>query len=132
MVHVTCLAHAFHRISEEIRANYPDVDRLISNVKKIFLKSPYRIEAFKMRSPTLPLPLKPVITRWGTWLNACIYYSDNFDTVKSIVKDFKPEDAASLKIAQGMFSQENIEGSLVYRDPEHSPPAISPRQFAPG
>src|SRR5215813_10399136 len=79
MVHVTCLAHAFHRISEEIRTNYPDVDRLVSNVKTFFVKSPYRIDAFKIRSPTLPLPPKPVITRWGIWLNACIYYSDNFD-----------------------------------------------------
>ena len=114
MVHVTCLAHTFHMISEEIRANYPDVDRLVSIVKKLFVKSPYHIEAFKMRSPTLLLTPKPVITRWRTWLNACIYYSDNFDTVKSIVKDFKPEDAASIKIAQGMFSQENIEGSLAF------------------
>jgi hypothetical protein len=39
MVHLTCPAHGLHREAEEIRGNYPDVDSLISNVKKIFLKS---------------------------------------------------------------------------------------------
>jgi hypothetical protein len=35
MVHLTCLAHGFHRVAEEIRGSYPDVDILISNAKKI-------------------------------------------------------------------------------------------------
>ena len=33
MVHITCLAHGLHRVTETIRAFYPEVDRLISNVK---------------------------------------------------------------------------------------------------
>jgi hypothetical protein len=39
MVHLTCLAHGLHRVAKEIRGTYPEVDRMISNVKKIFLKS---------------------------------------------------------------------------------------------
>lgn len=35
--HVTCLLHQLHRVYEEIRINFPEVDQLISNVKKIFL-----------------------------------------------------------------------------------------------
>jgi len=31
MIHITCLAHALHRISEEIRQQFPNVDLLISN-----------------------------------------------------------------------------------------------------
>ena len=34
MIHITCLAHGLHRVTETIRAFYPVVDRLISNVKK--------------------------------------------------------------------------------------------------
>lgn len=34
--HVTCLAHAFHRVAEQIRSEHKLVDTLISNVKKYF------------------------------------------------------------------------------------------------
>jgi hypothetical protein len=53
MVHLTCLAHGLHRVAEEIRGNYPDVDSLISNVKKIFLKAPLSVEKFKQAAPSL-------------------------------------------------------------------------------
>lgn len=41
-----------------------DVDKLISNMKKFFIKAPLRTEAFK----SMPLPHKPLITRWRAWL----------------------------------------------------------------
>lgn len=47
MLHVTCLAHGLHRVAEQIRAKYADVDRLVSQMKKVFLKSPSRVAAFK-------------------------------------------------------------------------------------
>lgn len=40
MVHVTCLVHGLHKVCEEVRANYPNVDRPVANVKKVFLKAP--------------------------------------------------------------------------------------------
>jgi len=40
IIHVTCLAHALHRVAEEIRKNFPDADDLINNAKKVFLKTP--------------------------------------------------------------------------------------------
>jgi hypothetical protein len=42
LIHVTYLAHGFHRVVEKIRSSYPDTDQLISTVKKIFLKAPSR------------------------------------------------------------------------------------------
>jgi len=72
ILHVTCLAHGLHLTAEEVRKCFPNVDKLISNVKKIFLKSPYRVAFFKNEAPGLPLPPEPIITRWGTWLNAAI------------------------------------------------------------
>jgi hypothetical protein len=41
MIHVTCLAHALHRVAEEVRGSYPQVDKLIVN-GKIFIKSPLK------------------------------------------------------------------------------------------
>jgi len=56
MIHVTCLAHALHRAAEEVCGSNPEVDKLIANGKKIFIKSPLRVQKFKQEAPTLPLP----------------------------------------------------------------------------
>jgi hypothetical protein len=82
MIHLTCLAHGFHRVAEETRGNYPDVDSLIYNVKKIFLKAPLRVEKFKQEAPSLSLTPKPVLTRWETWLDAAMYYCENYSTIE--------------------------------------------------
>jgi hypothetical protein len=38
---VTYLAHALHRVAEEVRGRYPEVDQFIANGKKIFIKFPH-------------------------------------------------------------------------------------------
>jgi hypothetical protein len=55
---------------------YPNVGNLADNGKKIFVKSPTRIELFKNKASDTPLP--PVITWWETWLDATVYYAQNF------------------------------------------------------
>jgi hypothetical protein len=57
--------HGFHLIAEKIRENYYNVDKIIANVKKVFLKVPYRVAIFKDKAPNIPLPPDPIITRWG-------------------------------------------------------------------
>lgn len=61
IIHVTCLAHGLHRIAEEVRVNYPKVDKLVSSVKQIFLKAPSRTVLFKTVNPEIPLPPEPII-----------------------------------------------------------------------
>ena len=39
LTHITCFAHALHRLSEQIRRTFPNVNLLIANCKKIFIKS---------------------------------------------------------------------------------------------
>ena len=84
MLHVTCCAHGLHRLAEEIRSKFPSVNNLISTVKKIFSKAPSRINAFKKVLPTTPLPPQPVVTRWGTWLEAAFYYAEHVDKIKEV------------------------------------------------
>jgi hypothetical protein len=55
-VHATCLAHALHRVTEEVRSNLPQVNALISRTKKIFVKAPARKMQFKPMAPGVPLP----------------------------------------------------------------------------
>jgi hypothetical protein len=71
MIHVTCLEHAIHRVAEVVRGSYPEVDKLIVNGKKIFIKSLLRVQKFKEEVPTLPLPPQPIVTRWGDLVRCC-------------------------------------------------------------
>jgi len=100
MIHVTCTAHGLHRVAEEVRSRYDSVDQLISNIKKIFRKAPSRILLFKTVAPDITLPPEPVITRWGTWINAAIYYCEHFEIIFNIVNKFDSEDALSIKNAK--------------------------------
>ena len=83
MIHVTCIVHALHRVCETIRSLYRNVNKLVANGKKVFVKAPTRIDLFKNKNHNISLPSTPTVTRWGTWLSAVMYYADNFDTFKS-------------------------------------------------
>ena len=68
------MVHALSLVAEVIRNQYEDVNGLISNVKQLFLKAPSRIQVFRKALPDYPLPPEPVLTRWGSWIEATIYY----------------------------------------------------------
>ncbi|PNF39209.1 hypothetical protein B7P43_G01301 [Cryptotermes secundus] len=104
MVHITCLAHALHRVAEEVRGHFPDVDRLVSNGKKIFIKAPLRVQKFKQEAPLLPLPPQPVVTRWGTWLDAVAYYCENYTAIEKMFNGFDSSESTSIKAVKDLFS----------------------------
>jgi hypothetical protein len=62
LLHLTCLAHALSRVAELARVTYPKVNLLISEVKKIFIKSGRRKREFTA-SCQIPLPPEPIVTR---------------------------------------------------------------------
>uniref|UniRef100_A0A2S2QQ22 DUF659 domain-containing protein n=2 Tax=Sipha flava TaxID=143950 RepID=A0A2S2QQ22_9HEMI len=114
MIHLTCLAHALHRVAETVRCQYPDVDLLISTMKRIFLKAPSKIEIFKNNYPNIPLPPQPIITRWGTWLQAVNYYSKFYDEIKNMVSMLDSEYATSISKGKEIFERPNIKSALSY------------------
>ena len=114
LIHLTCLAHGLHRVAETIRVKYKDVDLLVSNVKKVFVKAPLRIQKFRELLPTLPLPPEPVLTRWGTWLEAVSYYAEHFSEVKTVLDSLNAEDAASIAITQECFSEDGMDTKIQY------------------
>ncbi|KAL4132751.1 hypothetical protein QTP88_009852 [Uroleucon formosanum] len=114
MVHITCLAHGLHRVAEQIRINFPEINSLISNIKKVFLKAPYRINLFKNLAPGIPLPPEPIITRWGTWLNAVNYYCEHFLHLKNVILQLDPDDALAIKNAKQLVENPEIEENLIY------------------
>ena len=88
MIHVTSLAHALHKVAEEVRGSYPEVDKLNANGKKIFIKSPLRVQKFKEEAPTQALPPQPIVTCWGTWLDVVNYYCKNCSQIEKILNKF--------------------------------------------
>lgn len=113
-IHVTCLAHSLHRIADFVRSNNSAVDSMIANAKKVFLKAPRRITLFKELNPNLALPPKPVITRWGTWLQAVDYYAEYFDEVKLVVDALDSNEAVSVAEVQNNFSNTDVRNQLTY------------------
>ncbi|XP_017492506.1 PREDICTED: uncharacterized protein LOC108380623 [Rhagoletis zephyria] len=113
IIHITCIAHGVHRICEKLRSQYANVDSLIANIKKAFSKSPSRIRFFKEKQPDLPLPPQPVLTRWGTWLEAASYFAKNFNEIKEIVEGLD-DDAACVIFAKKLFANKGIREELAY------------------
>ncbi|KAL4126569.1 hypothetical protein QTP88_010789 [Uroleucon formosanum] len=91
IIHLTCLAHACHNVCEEVRAYYKNVDQLISEMKKTFLKCPKRIAVLKEKCPELPNPPRPIITRW----------------------EFE-EESECVRAAKRLFKMPSIQSNLVY------------------
>lgn len=97
MEHITCVAHALHRVCEEIRLQFPKVDKLISNMKKHFFKAPSRVQIFRSIAPNILLPPEPILTKWGIWINAAIYYCEHFSLIKRVIIELDEDNAISIK-----------------------------------
>jgi len=107
LVHITCLAHALHLVCEVVRFQYPVVNSFVSTVKKIFKKSPKRMQMFKELCPKLPLPPSPICTRWGTWLRAVEYYAEHLHDMQRVIEALE-EDAESVKEAKRLLKNPEL------------------------
>ena len=112
MIHTTCLAHALHRVCDEIRCQLPQVDSLIANVKKVFPKAPSRVTTFQNVAPGIPLPPGPILTRCGTWSSAAVYYSEKFDDIERVLNKLDSSDAASIRKSQEILMDTNLKAEL--------------------
>lgn len=114
MLHLTCIAHGFHRVAETVRAQFPLVDSLIATIKRVFLKAPSRVLKFKELYPNLCLPPEPIITRWGTWLAAVKYYSNNFEKIKDVISNLDSDNAISIAKAKDIMQNNELKINLAY------------------
>ena len=89
LFHVTCLAHLMHNCAMRIKDHYDLVDQLISRVKAATVKN--------KRQVAIGTPPHPVVTRWGRWLEAALYYAKYLPTVRSIVSSLKKDGLLMVK-----------------------------------
>ena len=92
MIHINCLAHNLNRVAEKVVELYPELNELISLGKQVFLKAPLRRE--NLLAKKLSLPPEPVITQWGTWLEATDYYLKNYETFTEIIRELEDDTLA--------------------------------------
>ncbi|KAJ3652297.1 hypothetical protein Zmor_018275 [Zophobas morio] len=64
--------------------------------------------------PNTPLPPEPALTRWGTWIQAALFYAEHFDVLRQVVMSFEATDAQSIKKAQEFLNKANIKNELLY------------------
>lgn len=114
LIHITCLAHMIHRLAEKVRELYPNVNTLVGNLKKVFLKAPQRVDVYKEIMPSVPLPPEPVLTRWGTWIEAANFCADHFDDLKIIFQKLEDKTVVSIRKCINMLSLESVKSDLAF------------------
>jgi hypothetical protein len=114
LIHVTCLAHAMNRVAEAVRTEFPLVNKLINNGKKVFVKAPTRVQVYKEMLVDVPLPVQTILTRWGTWIKAALFYTEHYGDFKNVVNSFDPNCAQSVAECQTIFKKPELAGQLAY------------------
>ena len=66
------------------------------------------MQKYRQILPNISLPPEPVITRWGTWINAALFYGEHFDDVKEVVAQLDPHDASCIAAAQRDFDNNSV------------------------
>ena len=87
MLHVTCLAHLIHNAAMKVKMYFDKVDELIACVKAATVKNKSRRALFD----GIGIPPEPVVTRWGSWLQAAFFHGKRLPVIREIVGDFKGE-----------------------------------------
>ncbi|KAG7161110.1 CGG triplet repeat-binding protein 1-like 11 [Homarus americanus] len=76
--------------------------------------APSRTARFSEIAPSTPLPPSPVVTRWGSWIDAATYYGKNFDVIEAVIATFDPEEAQSIQESKILLETEGIKESLLF------------------
>ena len=88
LFHVTCAAHLLHNCAMKIQSFFKEIYSVIATMKALTIKNKDRRNQFAEIGLSIP---HPVITRWGTWLTAAVWYSHNFPKVKEIIDSMEGE-----------------------------------------
>ena len=60
------MCHLLHNVAMQFEAQYDGVNDLIAKVKAVIVKNRTQAQTFA----DVGNPPEPVVTRWGTWINA--------------------------------------------------------------
>ena len=72
-------------------------------MKELTLKNKQKQKLFR-DFKTIP---KPIVTRWGIWLEAVKYYSENFNEIKKIVFELNDDGLLNKNAKKNIFCRWN-------------------------
>lgn len=113
LIHITCVAHGIHRICEKVREIFPNMNRLISSARKIFLKCPSRCDVYKQHM-NCPLPPDVVVTRWGTWVNAAIFFATHYENFKSVMDALPNDGSKYVENVKSLLQNDKLAADLAF------------------
>lgn len=61
----------------------------------------------------MPLPPTQIITRYGMWLDAVVYYADQLTDVRKVFDKLDSEHAAAIEKCRTLLKDPSIEVNLV-------------------
>lgn len=64
--------------------------------------------------PGTALPPKPIVTRWGTWIEASLYYAEHFEKVKKFLNELDSSEAKSIAKAISAIVLPSLKKSLAF------------------
>ena len=108
VLHITCVLHLLHNCALKIKSAYPSIDNLISSLKAATVKNKYRRDKFSH----IGFPPIPVVTRWGTWLEAVNYYSNNFKDVVEIINSLEGDGILLRKCKEAITHETLVDDIL--------------------
>ena len=97
-----------HNCAEKVRGHFAEVDNLIAAVKAATVKNKQRRHKFN----EIDSPPQPVLTRWGTWLNAVEYHAKHLVEVRDIVNSFEGNGVLVLR-TKAAVNDSKVRDSLV-------------------
>ncbi|CAG9773513.1 unnamed protein product [Ceutorhynchus assimilis] len=104
----------------------PSVMEVIKNYKELTYESsrlfcracvkmaPLRVQLIEERLPNIPLPPEPVLTRWGTWLDAALYYADHYENFENVIFELPETANKAIKDCQTVLNQNELINNLSY------------------
>lgn len=112
LLHITCLCHALHSVSEKVHSDYKSAKKFVEKFCKILSRAPRRqnLLSFMINSPIHSLP---VITRWGTWLSFCGFLNKHLDKIKDFIKEIDDEDNQAIEVLSNLASSQALQRELI-------------------
>lgn len=72
------------------------------------------MEIYKEIFPSTPLPPEPILTRWGTWINAACFSADYFEGLKAVIDKLKDSSVVSIEKCTKMLNKESVKNELTF------------------
>ena len=113
VVHIFCLCHGYSNVVKAITEDNKPVTKLLRALEKSLANSHRRIELYRDKTGSLPLPPRTVETRWGSWLTASAFVCDNFDRIVAYADALPSELHLSRKLRRA-FAVEGIRDRLIH------------------